>query len=43
MFLTHHRAVGLDAGHVRLVVLGLLLLLDGGDDAPGGAAGAWKK
>ena len=39
-FQTHHRAVGLDAGDVRLVVLGLLLLLDGGDDAPGGAAGA---
>jgi len=37
---THHRAVGLDARDVRLVVLGLLLLLDRGDDAPRGAAGA---
>ena len=33
-------AVLLDGGHVLLGALGLLLLLDGGDDAPGGTAGA---
>jgi hypothetical protein len=37
---THHFAVGLDALHMLLVALGLLLLLDARDDAPGGAAGA---
>lgn len=37
---THHFAVLLDALDVLLIALGLLLLLDARDDAPGSAAGA---
>jgi hypothetical protein len=33
-------AVGVDLADLRVVALGLLLLLDGRDDAPGRAAGA---